>query len=253
MSSRDPGTDPRSPDDLEVAAEDDLDELRGRGRGRWWLALLLVILLAVPASGMLFDELDFSRSASEVEQQLGSGDPLLDAVLLVRTVRCDGQVATGSAFALEVDGEPVLVTNRHVVDRASTIAVRSLDGSTTQRVSSHRVSPDRDVAVLTLPEGSLVPAPLTAAESVAMGARIRIVGFPGGRPAATDGTVSEQVSQRLLLNVAVQQGSSGSPVVDAAGDVVGQVVARAQDDRGIALRIGEVVAATAATVPPSGC
>jgi S1-C subfamily serine protease len=248
MSTSEPGRDPLAPDD-----EDDLEQARGRGRGRWILVVVLVVALAIPFTGVFVDELDFGRSADRVREELGSGDPLLDAVLLVRTVRCDGQTSTGSAFALEVDGEVVLLTNRHVVDRASSIGVRSLAGGPRERVASYRVSQTRDVAVLTLADDSIQPAALTAAERVSNGAPIQIVGFPGGRPAAARGTVAQQVSERLVLDVSVQQGSSGSPVVDADGEVVGQVVARTEDGQGLALRISEVVEAVGSTVPAAGC
>jgi S1-C subfamily serine protease len=233
--------------------EDDLEDLRRRGRGRWVLALLLAIALAIPLTGVLLDELEFSRSADEIEQQLGAGDPLLDAVRLVRTVRCDGQVSTGSAFALEIDGETVLVTNRHVVDRAGSIGVRPITGNGSERVSSHRVSPDRDVAVLHLPEGADVPSPLDPAERVATGASIQIVGFPGGRPAASAGTVADQVGPQLVLDVQVQQGSSGSPVVNDEGHVIGQVSARTDDGQGLALRISDVIDAAGSTLPAPAC
>jgi S1-C subfamily serine protease len=248
MSSTEPRYEPLGPDDDEPD-----DEARPRGRGRWLLALVLVLALVVPVSGVFLDELDFSRSADEVREQLGSGDPLLDAVLLVRTVRCDGQTSTGSAFVLDLDGEAALVTNRHVVDRASSIGVRPLTGGPTQRVSSYRVSPTRDVAVLTLSDDSLQPTALSPAQVVGMGDPIQIVGFPGGRPAAASGSVAEVVNHRMLLNVRVQQGSSGSPVVDDQGAVVGQVTARTEDGRGLALRISEVIDALGSTVPPPTC
>ena len=238
------------PEDL-----DDLDELAGqrRSRGRWILAAILVVVMLIPLSGVFVDEFDFGRSADEVRQQVGTGDPLLDAVLLVRTVACDGQVTTGSAFALDLDGEVVLLTNRHVVERANSIGLRTLDGGPAIRVNDHRVSLRQDVAVLSAREEDLAVTPLSAADRAAVGQSIRIVGFPGGRPSATDGTISDLSGGRVLLDVAVQQGSSGSPVVDGDGDVVAIVTARTNDGRGLGLGIREVEQAARGAVPPRPC
>ncbi len=237
-----------------AAVDEDDDALPARGgKGRWVLALLLVVALLIPLSGVFLDEVDFGRSAGEVEAQLGSGDPLLDAVVMVRTVQCNGQVTTGSAFALEVDGEVVVLTNRHVVEGANSVGVRPLSGGSLDRVSSTEVSRDRDVAVLTLGPNAPEVTPLQPAEVIPNDTSVQIVGFPGGRPAVNDGTLREQVGERLLLDVSVQQGSSGSPVVDDDGLVVGQVTSRTDDGRGIALRVSEVMEATRSTVPLSGC
>lgn len=232
--------------------EEDLD-LRRRGRGRLILAAILVVVMLIPLSGVFVDELDFSRSADEVRQQVGTGDPLLDAVLLVRTVGCDGQVTTGSAFALDLDGEVVVLTNRHVVERANTVGLRPLDGGPAVRVTDHRVALRQDVAVLSLREEEFAPEPLAVADRAAVGQDIRIVGFPGGRPSATTGAIADLSGDRVVLDAAVQQGSSGSPVVDSDGEVVAIVTSRLEDGRGLALGITEAVDAARSSVPPRPC
>ena len=227
------------PDADEAFDPDSLEGLetsmsRFLGRGRWIVALVLAIALVFPVGGWLLDELAFRGSGDAVEAELGDAAFLADAVLLVRSVDCGGLVSTGSAFAVEVDDEVVLVTNRHVVDDARTIGVRPLDGGPSVRAANHRLSDLADVAVLELDDPTLMPEPLPSGDEAAIGAEVRIIGFPGGRAATTTGPVAVAGPDRMVLDLEVDAGASGSPVLDGEGNVVGQVFARTSEGTGVA-------------------
>lgn len=239
------------PDSLEGAQT---SMSRFLGRGRWIVALVLAIALAFPVGGLLLDELAFRGSGDAVEAELGDSAFLADAVLLVRSIDCGGLVSTGSAFAVEIDGEVVLVTNRHVVDGARTSGVRPLDGGPSVRVANHRLSDVADVAVLELDDPDQIPEPLPVGAAADIGDEVRIIGFPGGRAATTTGPVSVARADRMVLDLQVDAGASGSPVLDADGNVVGQVFARTSAGEGVATPLPRLLeAATQADPSDQSC
>lgn len=237
-------------DDLE-GYETAMSRLVTRARG--WLALFVALVLVVPLGGWLLEEFAFRRSATQVEEQVGE-DGLADSVFLVRAARCDGTSGSGSGFVALRGGEPVVVTNRHVVEGARVVGLRRITGGSALEVTGYRVSERADVAVLDLGDPSALPPPLPFGQRVADGASIRVVGFPAARPFTTAGTVESTGAQRLLLDLRTDPGASGSPVVDDAGRVVGQIFARTDDGRGVATPVGALTDAIASSRPVDvGC
>lgn len=239
-------------------SDDDLDDVqtpmsRLLAHAKGWLALVVVAALVLPFAGWLVNEFAFESAGSEVEEQLGDDAGLTDALLLVRSSDCLGQTSTGSAFAVEIDGSPVVVTNRHVVEDARTIGLRPLDGGPALRVASHRLATDQDVAVLELADPEAVPPALPTGRAVAPGDEVRVVGFPSGRPRIAAGPVEDVASGRLVLDLVIYPGASGSPVLDDDGRVVGQVHASTSDGQGIATPVAALTAAAAAAVPAPSC
>jgi S1-C subfamily serine protease len=239
--------------------QDDLDDLREvdtlmtrlAGRAGRVLAGVLAVVLAIPVGGWILDELAFDALGRAVEAEVE--DPAVtDAVLLVTSVDCAGRVSTGTAFAVAIGGNAVVVTNRHVVAGARATSVRPLDGGAARPVLEHRLASGADVAVLEL-EDDVVPPPLPTGTPVVVGDEVRTLGFPRARPATTAGSVSEASGGRLELDLIVDPGASGSPVVDAEGRVVGQVFARTDDGRGVATALDALVAAVAEAQPAPDC
>lgn len=248
----DEGPDPLPPD------EDDLDGFettwaRLVRRFGPWLAGLLAVVLVLPVGGWLVDELEFRASGEAVTEALGGDADLADALLLVRAVGCGGTLATGSAFAVDLGDGPVIVTNRHVVEDARTVGLRRLDGGPVIAVDSHRLAPDADVAVLDLADPDDLPPALARGRTPAAGDDVRLVGFPAARPFTTRGTVAEVTPTRLVVDLQTDPGASGSPVVDARGQVVGQIFARTHGERGLATPVDRLAGAVAEAAPAPAC
>lgn len=219
-----------------------------RERGGRVIAVLLALFLVLPAGAWLIDTIAFNRQGARVADAVPE---LANAVALVTRLGCNGGASTGSGFAIEYEGQPALVTNRHVVLGAASIGLRTLDGGPGPAVTRVLVAPDEDVAVLVLTEGlgsslGLGPAPRSGDE-------VRLVGFPGARPITTEGTVADTSRSRILLGFDVGPGASGAPVVDGDGTVVAQVVARRSDGSGIAIPAPAVADGIASVVPAPEC
>lgn len=247
----------------ETPDEDDLAGLRtplGRlgAHARRWVAVLVAAAMLLPAGWWAVEEVRFLRSGAQVVETLEgelSGEAVADTVLLVHAVGCDPRTrGTGSAFVVDTGDGPLLVTNRHVVEDTRQVGVRALDGSTPVRVEEVLVSRAADVAVLAVDEPSELPPALTLAESdPQVGDDVRLVGFPAAMPLTAAGRIADVGGSRLLLDLEVDPGASGSPVVGDDGRVVGQVFAVADDGLGLATPTPRLLEAIAGSRPREPC
>ncbi len=130
----------------------------------------------------------------------------------------------GSAF-LWGDGQ-VAVTNAHVVGDAAEVRLIDRHGNEETALVIARDAV-RDVAVISVVPG---PAGLVAGDAPGLGAEVFALGAPlgieftltEGRISASGRQVDIAVPMRMLQHdAAVNPGSSGGPLVDAAGHVVG--------------------------------
>jgi S1-C subfamily serine protease len=156
-----------------------------------------------------------------------AGQRAAEVTMRVRNRGCDS-VATGSGFAV---GPRRLVTNRHVVEGAEELQLDSWDGRSIS-VAVHRVAYLHDLALIE----TLAPLPRVArlaADDPEPGTRVTAVGFPRGGPLTqTRGKVIDRVpgalrehGKVLRVSAAVTHGSSGGPLLDRAGQVVGVIYA----------------------------
>lgn len=245
-----------------VEDPDDLDGFtspmhRLAGIARYALVAIVVVALVIPGGAWLFDELDFRRSADAVVatvQGTLAGDAAAEAVVLVRAVGCPGQGnGSGTAFVVDTPQGRALLTNRHVVEDTARVGVRSLDGSTDVEVTGVRLSTVADVAVLEVADPDALPPALLLASGASAGDEVRLVGFPAATPFTTAGEVAEVAGGRMLLDLEVAPGASGSPVVGVDGRVVGQVHAVTGDGQGVATSVGALPAAIADSVAAPPC
>jgi hypothetical protein len=149
----------------------------------------------------------------------------------------DGEVATGTAFAVRGDG--TLVTNRHVVVGAGgagaprRIAVQFAGSSQVWPARVVAVSGEADLAVVKVDDiVGAVPAVRgfnLRPDTLAVGAPVVLAGFPGGgepvagavvRPVLAAATLAAVGERRLEIFARSAAGASGSPVFDAGGQVV---------------------------------
>ena len=162
------------------------------------------------------------------------------AALRIRNIGCGG-VRTGSGFAI---GDRVLVTNRHVVAGASTLQVSTFDGKDI-KVQTAGAATVADLAIVRTQQPLPASVPLATANPE-VGQTVTAVGYPLGGPLTT--TTGEVLGYRtdpvaksdlpMLMNSApVEHGSSGSPLVDITGELVGVVYASTGPGRNYAVPI----------------
>lgn len=158
---------------------------------------------------------------------------------------------SGSGFAID---ETTVVTNAHVVADGDRVALTTWDGRDVDTVTVADASFRHDLALLAVAE-PLPVAPLELADDATAGQEAVVVGFPGGGRVTveTGARVTHVIegsvyADRLggasapeeVLRVSarsVEPGSSGGPVLDTSGRVIGVVFAYETGEGGAALAV----------------
>jgi S1-C subfamily serine protease len=175
--------------------------------------------------------------------------------------------AVGSGVVIVDRG--VILTNLHVVEGSSRIRVTFADGHESEAKITG-TQPENDLAVLQalqIPD-DLAAATLGSSAKLAPGDEVVAVGFPFGiGPSVSAGVVSGlkreyrspagqgSLTDLIQFDAAANPGSSGGPLVNAAGEVVGIVTAilgtgEQGSFAGIAFAVPIQTAAAAAGLPP---
>ncbi|MDJ0942300.1 MAG: trypsin-like peptidase domain-containing protein [Kiloniellales bacterium] len=146
--------------------------------------------------------------------------------------RPQGQTGTGSGFVW--DGAGHVVTNFHVVDGASEVAVK-LDSGEAIPAKIVGTAPDYDLAVLRLRSrfSSLQPIPVGTSGDLQTGQAVFAIGNPYGLSRTlTTGIISaldrrlptetgREIRGVIQTDAAINPGNSGGPLLDSAGRLIG--------------------------------
>ena len=142
----------------------------------------------------------------------------------------------GTGVVIMEDG--TTLTNYHVIAGSDRVEVIFYDG-TKANAKVIAVHPHNDLAILKpekLPD-DLLPATLGSSAQLKYGEDVVAVGFPFGiGPSVTAGVVSglrreftgengAQLRNLIQFDAAINQGNSGGPLINSAGEVVGIVTA----------------------------
>jgi len=212
---------------------------------------LLVIFLRPFADLRDTPSLSFLYEARELEE-VPLIQELREASVLLNIVRRNGESALGSGFNVAPDG--VIVTNKHVVADAQSITV-TFRGRGTFPVGNWITHPRADLAIVRLrsDERDLPTVTVASGEPPLVGTPVYIIGNPLGiANTAVRGTLRSYAFTSaaegmapmvaMVLEAPIHPGSSGSPVFDDQGSVLGVVFAQlpkedGMPDRGLAIPV----------------
>ncbi|HET9064337.1 MAG TPA: trypsin-like peptidase domain-containing protein [Gemmatimonadales bacterium] len=142
--------------------------------------------------------------------------------------------ATGSGFIVSSDG--YILTNNHVIEGATEVKVRLLDGRVLPAavVGSDKTT---DVGVLKITADHLTPAALGSSAAVRVGEWVLAIGNPLGDNltfSVTQGIVSAKgrglgpltgsdrdIQDFIQTDAAINRGNSGGPLINVRGQVIG--------------------------------
>ena len=135
--------------------------------------------------------------------------------------------ALGSGIVIDSSG--LILTNAHVIEHAANVHVRRPDGQdvTTTLVGT---DPESDLAIVRVSDATgLIPAPLGDSDRIEVGSFVVAIGSPlGFHHTVTAGVLSAKSRgfdnlgvEFLQTDAAINPGSSGGPLLDLSGRVIG--------------------------------
>jgi S1-C subfamily serine protease len=168
---------------------------------------------------------------------------LNDAAVAMVVSDLDGTFVAGTAFAVASNG--LMVTNRHILRtkegkpprRVSVLFANTTEWKEAQLV---RLSDDADLGMIQVGGATAVPVVAgvsRAGRDTRVGSPVATIGYPHAvdtpmegtglevraRTTTTAGTVSKRIAEVLQIDSYAGKGSSGSPVFDVHGYVVGVI------------------------------
>lgn len=165
-------------------------------------------------------------------------------------------IVQGAGTGIIVSQDGYIMTNKHVVNDASSATVTTADGEIYDKVKIVGVDPLNDVAFLKMDGAKNIrPATIGESSTLRIGQTVVAIGnslgeFKNtvtsgivsglGRPVAAqsqDGSQAEWLSDLIQTDAAINPGNSGGPLVNLSGQVVGINTAVASDAQGIGFAI----------------
>ena len=157
------------------------------------------------------------------------------------------QISRGSGFFIS---QNLIITNRHVIEKSSRVVVQLVNGKKFTANGVVAVDGEGDLAVLQvdiLPESAipLIIAPETPQE----GESILVIGNPYGLEGSVSNGIVSAVREFpgygkiIQITAAISPGSSGSPVVNMRGQVIGVATLQAAEGQSLNFAVpGERIA-----------
>ncbi len=167
--------------------------------------------------------------------------------------------AAGTGIIVTKDG--YILTNKHVINGASSVTVVTDDGTSYDNVEVVATDPLNDVAFLKIKDvDDLSPATLGDSKTISVGQQVIAIGNAlglyqntvtsgiisgtGRSITASDstGTNTETLSDMIQTDAAINSGNSGGPLVNAAGQVIGinTATSASAENMGFAIPISSV-------------
>ncbi|CAB5087203.1 hypothetical protein D3OALGA1CA_650 [Olavius algarvensis associated proteobacterium Delta 3] len=170
---------------------------------------------------LLLCHFDLARPETSIPDLIDKAKPSIIHILTFDSNK--KPVGNGTGFYISSDGG--ILTNYHVVNDSEYIVIKDLSENylPTLIIDSNEIL---DIALLSLvlPNGSQVPPLKLSEKKPRVGEKIIVVGHPRGLEyTASDGMVSAIREGLVQFTAPISPGSSGSPVLNMNGEVIGIV------------------------------
>ena len=160
-----------------------------------------------------------------------------------------GGKVDGTGFFISSGG--LLVTNHHVIENMASMTAKTKDGRTIALDRNRVIGIDKanDLALLQVRERNFKSLTVASAEPPKIGAKVHALGFPLGlNLTLSEGLVSAYhmdgaVLKHIQTTAAISPGSSGGPILNSRGQVIGVAMGIYADPKRLAQNINMLVPA----------
>ena len=156
------------------------------------------------------------------------------AVVEIVTADARGNILTGTGFFITSKG--LLLTNYHVIKNARTLGARTPSGAYYPFTGDWIRLPNVDIAMLKFNANDVPYLPLDSNAQVEEGQRVLVIGSPEGlQRTVSDGLVAaiRENGQYIQITAPISHGSSGSPVLNEQGQVIGVATSMLVDGQNV--------------------
>lgn len=213
----------------------------------------LVLIFCLSGTALGFSLFNFLQEETPVTFNYGNGDGnsasfvegsiaevanrLAPAVVSILVEGRSSSVSAGTGMIITSDG--YVLTNKHVVDGARSITIITDNNDTYENVKLVGTDPINDVAILKVNAKDLPTVTLGDSKTIIIGQQVIAIGNALGQYQNTitsgiisglgrsltayssDYSMSEELSDMIQTDAAINAGNSGGPLVNAAGEVIG--------------------------------
>lgn len=166
------------------------------------------------------------------------------AVVSVEARGKDKKVKLGTGFFIDSKGSVAIVaTCAHLVAEADQIRIKTLTGAEYTFKGVRTIDKNQDLALLAVEAQGIAPLTIADNLSVPVGTRIVVYGNPMGlKGSFSEGVVSairksENGKDRLQISAPISPGSSGSPILNLKGELVGMATSGIKEGEGLGFAV----------------
>ena len=155
-------------------------------------------------------------------------------------VTVQGELGAGTGFIIDNTG--LVLTNQHVIDQSFEVRVR-FDKNTAVKARVLAVDEDRDLAVLQVNLSAFskskvlnIASKSSSEPPIIEGEHVFTIGSPLNQEKILSSGIASKIEERAIItDIFFNQGSSGAPLFNSVGDVVGITTFKIRDRSGAVL------------------
>lgn len=176
------------------------------------ILMLLLVLNTIPVFAFDIDEQKIIKLYEKINP----------AIVCVDSQMSDG-ISCGTGCIIDKSG--IILTSAHVVDIGKTVIVTTFNGQDYKAKVLKRLGENKDIALLKITTPTeLKTVKLGNSEKIKVGQKVLAIGNPFGfNGTLTQGIISriDYEKNRIQTDAAINPGSSGGPLLNKNGEIIG--------------------------------